>query len=218
MKRSLATVICTLMVLTCVASPALAAKKKKPAAKPVATTLYMHGNYPAGEVDGVDWLANSVPPMSMDTTPGSEPFPRSMTIFNPLLNDQCSGIPLAFPTWVGNITGTIVGDAKITAHFLSAPGTITARIWVDTPVMSCNDAYIPPASEVDFALPSGQGSVEIVFPNLKLTAQANVMIEILSYSGTGYKGQVGRVLYDSASAETKLEFSCIPASGTSCAP
>ncbi len=205
----------TVLCLVLVASMATVSEAK-PKAKPVKTTLYMHGNYPVGEVDGADWLANATPPMAMDPNEPTDAQPKSMTFFNPALNDQCSGLPLGFATWVGPLAGTITGDAKLTAHFVSAPGTIKARIWVDTPVFSCNDAFIPPAAEVDVTLPAGPGSVEIVFPKLKLKGTYNIMIELLAYSGADYKGQVGRVLYDSTSYATSLEFMCTPAKGNSC--
>ncbi|MDQ3878431.1 MAG: hypothetical protein M3290_08815, partial [Actinomycetota bacterium] len=135
--------------------------------------------------------------------------------FNPALNDECTGLPTAFPTFSGKLTGTIVGDAHLTAYFLSAPATLKARLWVDTPVFSCNDAYIAPAAEVDVDVPPGQNSVDITFPKLNLTATQSILIEVLAPSGTDYKGQVGRLLYDSTNAATSLKFNCIPAAGAS---
>ena len=220
MKRALTVVVALSLVGGLIAAPA-SAKKKKKKAKPVATTYYMHGPTTVGEVDGANWFSNlgaAPSPFTMDETEPTDPVPDSMTFTNPALNDQCTGLPAAFPSFQGNLAGTIKGDATLTAHFASAPGTIKARIWADVPMFSCNDAYIEPASEVDVELPSGQGEVEIVFPDLNLKAVTGISVEILAPSGTDWGGQVGRLLYDSPAALTRLEFNCIPASGKSCVP
>lgn len=225
MKKVLITLIAASLVAGALAAPAAAGKKKKkpkgPA--PVATTFYMHGSHPLGELDGAQWLADTLQgaaaePMKMDGTPPSGTQTKSQNVFSPALNDQCSGLPIAFPTWQGAMSGTITGDAKLTAHFLSAPGTILVRMWSDVAVFTCNDAYPEPFAEAEIQLPSGQGAVEVMFEDLNVPVTAHVIVEIVALSGTDYKGQIGRVLYDSTSAETKFEFLCVPASGTSCLP
>ena len=204
--------------------PAEAGKKKKPkAAAPVATTMFMHGPSPFGEVDGADWMANGAgaeSPLTLDGVAPTGGQPKSMAYYSPALNDQCTGLPLAFPTFTGKLTGTIVGDAKMTLHFLSAPGTIKARIWADIGAFTmCNDDYVEPASEVDVVIPPGQSKVEVTFPGLNLPALSSVMIEVLALGGTDYKGQVGRLLYDATTADSKIEFGCVPPSGAaSCLP
>ncbi len=42
------------------------------------------------------------------------------------------------------------------------------------------------------------------------------MIEVLANSGSDYKGQVGRLLYDSPTTPSSISFKCIPAKGKSC--
>lgn len=213
MKKAITIVLALALVATgATVAGAAAKKKKKP--KPVVTTLYMHGEQPLGEIDAAEWIANGTSTadvLQMDPTAPTGSQPKSQQWGYAAFNTNCSGLPL-FPTWVGNLQGTIVGDAKLTIHSISAPGSITARIWTDTPVFSCNDAYIPPAAEVQVTPPPGSGSFEVVFEGLNLKAQANVMIELL---GTTTQG---RVLYDSTSADTNLEFSCVPARGTTCTP
>ncbi|MFP5299325.1 MAG: hypothetical protein ACLGHL_10100 [Actinomycetota bacterium] len=202
-----------------VAAPATAGKKKKKA-KPVQTVLYFHGNAPFGEADGVQWFADGTgtPPGTLTPDEPTDAQPKSQNFFSPALNDQCTGLPIAFPTFQGPVEGKIVGDVKMTAHFLSAPTTVTARLWTDVPVFTCNDAYVQPASEVQVDVPAGNNEVEIVFEDLNLTSQAWMLVEILVPSGTDYRGQVGRFLYDSTATPTRLEFNCIPASGGSCIP
>lgn len=209
MKKALVSVLVLGLIGSVLFVPATAG-----AAKPVKTSLYLHGTYPGGEIDGVDWLVNSTPPMVMDKNKPSGSAPKSMNYSGPVFNDQCTGIPLVFPTWVGALQGTIVGDAHLHAHFMAAPATLTARIWVDTPVFSCNEGYIEPAQEVLVQIPAGHSEVDIVFKDLRLKATANVMIELLSQS----PGAQGRVLYDSPDLASVLEFKCIPAKGKTCTP
>lgn len=217
MKKLLTLVMVFGLIAGALVTPGVAAKKK---AKPVKTTLYMHGQSPSGEVDGAQWAADGFSPQSpltLDAEEPSDPLTKSMNYFSPGLNDQCTGLPLAFPTFMGPLVGTIKGDAKMTLHFASAPATIKARIWADIGAFSaCNDNYIEPASEVDVEIPAGQNAVEVTFPKLKLKAMSFIMIEVLALSGTDYKGELGRLLYDSSSAPTSITFKCIPAKGKSC--
>ena len=205
MKRSLILLLAAGMVAASFAT-AEAAKK------PVKTTLYLHGYSDLGEIDGADNFANATPPMAMDGTKPDGGTPKSMHSGTPGLNTRCTGFPVAFPTWQGNVTGTIVGDAKLTAHFVSPPTRVTARLWVDTPVFSCNEAYIEPVAEVVVEVPAGHSEVEIVFPKLKAKAGYNVLIQLLG-AGTGSQG---RVLYDAAEYASNLSFNCVPAKGSSC--
>lgn len=208
MKRALVLVaVLGLLVANVVASPAFA----KP--KGVKTTLYLHGVHELGELDGVEWLANGAPPMQMNTTKPEGDTPRSMFTGNPALNKSCTGLPTGFPTWeIQGVNGRIVGDAKLTMHFISPPSNVTARLWIDTPLFSCNEAFVPPTSEVVVPIPAGHNSVEIVFPKLDQKAEFNMIVEIL---GTG-SGQAGRVLYDTPDMASALTFTCLPASGKSC--
>jgi len=208
MKRLIGVLFCIGLLVGAVAT---ASAKPKP--RPVKTTLYFHGNYQFGEVDGIDWLANGTPPMQMNTTEPDGQAPKSMAGGNPGLNRSCTGLPAGFPTWEAmGIAGTIVGDAKLSLHMASPPTSMTARLWVDTPLFSCNESYVPPLSEVIVAVPPGHNEVEIVFPKLKIKAGFNLIVELLA----GGSGQAGRVLYDSADMASALTFNCIPTSGKSC--
>ena len=219
MKRFVVLALVLGLIAGSLAGPAAAGKKKKKA-KPVATTMWMHGQNPIGELDGVQWFDEGAGGRSTMTLDGEEPTgsTKSMNFFSPGLNDQCTGLPLAFPTFDGDMAGTIKGDAKLFLNFASAPGELVARIWADQPVFTCNDAYVEPAAEVTFSVPPGQNEVEVVFEDLDLPVTHWVLIEVLALSGTDYKGQVGRLLYDSPDAPSRIEFDCIPASGASCLP
>jgi hypothetical protein len=196
--------------------PADAAKKK---AKPVATTLYLHGNYPVG--DGAE-LAGTLQGtrMMMNPTAPTDPAPKSMSVWAPG-NDQCAGNPF-YPSWEGMVSGTIKGDVKMIADFVSAPTQLTARIWIDTPFMACTSSntgatdFQEPLQTVTVDIPPGQNEVEIVFEGINKKAVANMIVElhVLAESAPNQ----ARVLYDSTDFQSRVEFSCIPASGTSCTP
>ena len=218
MKKMVTLALVAGLVVGSLAVSADAAKKKKKKPKAVKTTMYMHGTSQLGEQDGAQWLADTLQGaagavMQMDGTKPADGTPKSMNVNNPALNTQCAGLPAGFPTWQGNVAGKISGDVKLTGHFVSAPGQkVTARIWADTMIFSCNDGYVEPASEVTVDVPAGQGTTEIVFPKVKLAPQMQIMVEIIGGSAT----TASRVLYDSTQAETKLEFSCVPAKGKTC--
>ena len=208
MKKVAVVAIVSGLISVSLLAPAGAGKPK-----PVKTTLYLHGNAPVGE--GAEAAVNIAESqlMTLDTTPPSDPVPKSYNFNNPVGNDQCSGNSTFFPTWSGELAGTIVGDVKWTAHFASPPSQVIARIWTDTPISSCNEAYVPPAQEVLVDIPAGNNSVDIVFKKLKLKAGFNIMVELLQRSAS----KQGRVLYDAVGFESALTFNCIPSSGKSCA-
>jgi hypothetical protein len=219
MKKIITLALVTGLVVGSLAVSADAAKKKKKKKpKAVKTTMYMHGYSQVGEQDGAEWLANSLQGaaaavMQMDGTKPGDGTPKSMNVNNPALNTQCAGLPAGFPTWQGNVAGKITGDIKLSGHFASAPGQkVTGRIWADTAIFSCNDGYVEPAAEVTVDVPAGQGTAEIVFEDMKLKPKMQLMVEIIGGSAT----TASRVLYDSTTAETKLEFSCVPAKGKTC--
>lgn len=183
----------------------------------MATTLFMHGHTPMGEIDGALWLADGTDEwvMKMDAVEpdGSTKSMgwRAESVMP--WNDQCTGLPVGFPTWTGDLTGKIVGDMKVTVHSSGAGETVTARIWADIqPFAHCNDEYVPPAAEVDFETASGP--VEVTFEDLDLEVTSHIMVEFL-----GGTGSTGRVQYDSADQNSGLEFGCLPPKGSkTCVP
>lgn len=196
---------------------AMPAQAKK--AKPVSTTLYLHGSAPVGDgAEFVNYVANSTP-MAMDTTKPTSPVPSSMSFSVPVGNDQCTGNPL-MPSWQAlGVSGRIVGDATWDLHFVSPPSSVTARIWVDTGFSSCTSSntgatdYVEPLQTVDVTVPAGSNEVKVPFKNLNVPVTANIIVELVQTSPANQ----GRVLYDGAGFESNLQFNCIPAAGaTSC--
>lgn len=210
MKRSITALMALATLAGVVAAPASAKK-----AAPVATTLYMHGNMPAGDgLEFVNGVQNSTN-MKMDPTEPAAGAPKSMSFSLPVGNEQCAGNDL-FPSWSGTVTGKLASDLKMTAHFAAAPSTITARVWLDVPFGSCTSStagtsdFRPPVAEVEVAIPAGHNEVVIDLPGLKgKTVGAIMVIELHTNTATSQ----GRVLYDSADMATRVEFTCIPAKG-----
>jgi hypothetical protein len=214
MRRTLVLMLVMALAMGTLGAAEAAKKKKKKGPKPVATTMYMHGHTPLGEVDGLVWLTDDTFVMTMD---GVEPdgSGSSMAWHAEAAvpwNTECTGLPVGFPTWVGNVNGQIVGDVTVKVFGMGNAETVTARLWADVTVFNCNDAYVPPLAEVEFE--SAAGEAEVVFPGINVTAGTHIMIEFV-----GPTPSLGRVEYDSADAATQVTFGCIPPAGAkSCLP
>ena len=226
MKRSIAITVAVLVAAS-IAAPAMA--KKKP--KPVATTLYLHGATAVGENDSMATVNDVYLPMDATEPSGTEP--KSRFIFNAFVtpNTVCAGNNL-FPVWSGGLSGRVKGDVKLTFHTLGTPGQVVVRIWPDVGSLLCNSAasgssdYPEPAGEVTVDLPPGQGTVEAVMEDVDFSSMGSVMLQISPAvqvetpppANPVLSPFVSRVLYDSTDFISMLEFSCIPASGSSCTP
>ena len=212
MKRLIGVLLGLGLVAGSLVSPAAAGRK------PVKTTLYMHGELPVADMtEWVSGIANGTHRM-MDTTEPAAGAPDSQSFSFQAGNLECAGNDL-FPSWEGKITGKLASDVTLKAHFLSAPTTVTARVWIDVPFGSCTSSntgstdFQPPVAEVTVDVPAGSNEVEIELDGLKGKKVLYSMIVELHQDGPTF----GRVLYDSADFATRVEFTCIPASGKSCA-
>lgn len=213
MRKLLVLMVAIGLIAGAVVSPAVAAKKKKKA-KPVQTTLYMHGDLPVGDM--VEWIEgiSGGNHQMMDTTEPAGGPPKSHSYSLPIGNPQCTGNEL-FPSWEGIVNGKIVGDVKLYANTLALPSKVIARIWVDVPFGSCTSAaagvdnFVEPLAEQEVDVPAGSNELEIVFEKLNVPAEMNVIVELHQNTPTNQ----GRVLYDSSDFPTRLEFDCIPPKG-----
>ncbi len=189
-------------------SPAQAAKKKKKKAKPVATTMFLEGESTFGEEDQ---LGNGTY-LKLVTAEGSGE--KSMMIPNYVggPNTNCAGNSLV-PVFVGNVTGKVTGDMKVTFNAFSQGGAVEVRVWPDVSAQACNDAYIEPAGAVTVDLPAGEGTVEAVIPGLDFEATSVIMIQVTPVLGA--PPYYARAFY--GTADSKVVFSCIPTSGAACA-
>jgi hypothetical protein len=213
MKRTITALLGLTVLAGLLISPATAAKPK-----PVATTLYMHGNMPVGDMaEFANGVANGTH-MMMDPTEPATGAPKSQSFSFILGNDECAGNDL-FPSWEGRMSGKLASDVTLKANFVSAPTKVTARVWIDIPFGACTNAtagvsdFQPPVAEVVVDVPAGSNEVEIVLPGLKGKKVLGGMVVELH---TNAAASQGRVLYDSPEFPTRVEFTCIPASGSSC--
>lgn len=227
-KKAMVCVLAGGLLAGSLAVPALAKKK----AKPVLTTLYMHGTEVVGEAESSPQVADQ--PLKMDTTEPTGTEPKSHGILNGIVtpNTKCAGNNL-FAVFVGDVSGRIVGDLKVTLHAISTPGKVDVRVWPDvfglmcTSNLSGSTDYPEPAAEATLDLPAGHGTIEAVFEDVNFTASSSLMIQVSPDAeevGTpaGEENYMlpffARVLYDTAEFASSVEFTCIPATGKSCTP
>ncbi|MFN2595191.1 MAG: hypothetical protein ABR579_09930 [Actinomycetota bacterium] len=228
MKRAFVILTSMGLIAGALAIPAQAKK-----AKPVATTLYMHGPSQAGELDADGVVNPGYLPMDSTKPTGSAPKSKQITNYMAGPNTQCAGNDL-FPVWTGHLAGHVVGTLKVTIFSAGTPSTVDVRVWPDVSSQLCTSSvagantYIPPAAHQVVTLPAGQGSVTATINNVNFTATEGLMVQI---TPDGIAANVpdptggnhplltpsfDRVLYDAAGYETSISFSCIPRSGTSC--
>lgn len=214
MKKAIAVALSLGLLTGALAMPAQAGKKKK--AKPVQTTLFMHGDVPVGDL--LEWIegVSGGTHNKMDTTEPAAGPPKSHSYtLDGIGNTQCTGNEL-FPSWEGQVAGTIVGDLKLYANTLAPPSKVIARVWVDVPFGSCSsslagvDDFVDPIAEQEVDVPAGANELEIVFENLKVPAQMNLIVMLHQQ---GAPQNQGRVLYDSPDFPTRVVFDCIPPKG-----
>ena len=202
-------------------APAHAKKKKK---APVATTLYFHGGQYVGETeipDGVNGLYRT-----MNTEEPTDPAPKSVELVaagaagNGTPNPTCAGNPL-FPVWVGEVDGQIVGDVKVSLDAVSLPATkVDVRVWGIVPGLGACDSgatmgYVDPGGEVRVDVPPGPGTIEALIKGVNFPAEGRLMVQ---FTPVLEGVTASRMLYDSTTTISQIEFSCVPSSGTSCTP
>lgn len=183
------------------------AKKKK--VKPVATTLFLEGESTFGEEDQ---LANGTY-LKMQTEEGSGEKSIGVPNYVGGPNVNCAGNSLV-PVFVGSLAGRVIGDMTVTFDAGATPAAkVEVRVWPDVAAQACNESYIEPAGAAIVDLPAGQGAVEAVIEDLDFESIGGLMIQITPVIGA--PPSYGRVFY--GTADSKVEFSCIPTSGKTCA-
>lgn len=217
MKKTFSAALALALVVGALSVPAMAGKKKKkPVPQPVPVTLFFHGTETAGEAD----VANNAPTGSllpMDTTEPTGSPSKSFPILDAVVtpNESCSGSPL-FPSWSGQIAGQVQGDVKVVFNTVGSAGSVDVELFVDAGPLSCNDTYIEPVAETTVDLPAGSGTVEAVIEGVDFPVGGilTVMVNPRNLDAPA----AGRILYDSAADNSRVELMCIPAVGAaSCA-
>lgn len=224
LKNVLAPAAVAVLALAAVATPAVAKK-----AKPVKTTLYMHGSEVVGELESTPIVADGYLSMDPNEPEGAES--KSHGIANGVVtpNHQCAGNNL-YPVFIGEVSGRIVGDMKVTLHALSTPGKVDVRVWPDVASLLCTSElamttdYPEPAAEATVDLPAGHGTIEAVFEDVNFVAGSTLMLQVSPETTPAgpeevFAPFVARVLYDSTDFASSIEFACIPAGrAKSCTP
>lgn len=217
LKNLWAPALVGLFALAAVAAPAVAKKT----AKPVKTTLYMHGSEVVGELESTPIVADAYLTMDANEPEGAEP--KSHGIANGVVtpNHQCAGNNL-YPVFVGEVSGRIVGDMKVTLHAVSTPGQVDVRVWPDVASLLCTSElagttdYPEPAAEATVDLPPGHGTIEAVFEDVNFAVGATLMVQVSPETTAAgpeevFAPFVARVLYDATDFASSIEFQCIPA-------
>lgn len=216
MRKLFAFALIVGLIASSLAAPALAGKKKK--AKPVASTLYFHGSQPVGEIEIPDIISGLY--RTMDTSEPADPTPKSVALVAAgaggvgTPNPNCAGSPL-FPVWVGEVDGRVVGDIKIALSAVGAPAPVDVRVWGSVPGPTACDSqgvegYVEPDAEVRVDLPAGAGEIEAVLKGVDFTAYERLMVQ---FTPVLEGPTAARVLYDSSSFVSQIEFTCIPNKG-----
>lgn len=205
-KKLLVTALVAGLLTANMAAPVEAKKKK---VKPVATTLYMEGESNFGEEDQI---ANGTY-LKLQTAEGSGEKSAGVPNYTGGPNVNCAGNSL-IPVFVGSLAGRVTGDMKVTFDASATPAAkVEVRVWPDVAAQACNESYIEPAGAAIVDLPAGSGTVEAVIEGLEFEAVAGLMIQVTPVIGGA--PSYARVFY--GTADSKVEFSCIPASGKTCA-
>jgi hypothetical protein len=214
MRRVIVVVLAIGLLAGALVAPADAGKKnrknKKKAPKPVATTLFMDGDSQFGEEDQ---LGNDTFLKLVKEEPSSE---KSHGIPNYVggPNTNCAGNSL-MPVFIGEVSGRIVGDMKVTFNAFSQGGNLEVRVWPDVAAQACNDSYIEPAGAVQVPLPAGEGTVEATIEGLDFEAASVIMIQLTPVIGA--PPYYARAFY--GTADSKVEFNCLPpAKAKACTP
>jgi hypothetical protein len=211
MKRIVA-VIAVLGLLVGAVSVAEAGKKKKK--KPVKSTLYFHGTETVGDIDTANNVGTAYLKMDTAKPEGQVPKSKQFTLWAGYPWNDCAGNYFV-PVWQGAVAGRVVGDIKVTIHTAAAPTPVNVQIWPDLMTQTCasNDLaggeYPEPAAQAQTTLAPGETTVTLKDVNFK--ARGFLTLQLLPEGPAA-----GRVLYDAAGFESRIEITCIPAKGKSC--
>ena len=223
--------IVLLLALACLIAGSVAvpvAAKKKSKASSVATTLYLHGTRPAGEMEAFVPVVHE-DLLTMDAiAPTSQEKFKQITNYGAGPNTQCAGNNL-FPAWIGEASGTVTGDVSFVLTSIGTPGLVDIKVWADVPGGTdfCNEGYVEPdAQALAVPLPAGEADVEAALKGAAFKVEKTLLVQVspstVDVAGTQRPGTnlfVSRIWYDSEGHPSGLSFSCRPRAGrSSCTP
>ncbi|MDQ3879263.1 MAG: hypothetical protein M3290_13080, partial [Actinomycetota bacterium] len=199
MKRTLVAAIAIGLVVGAIAPGAAFAHKAK--ARPVATTLYFHGAYPIGEVEQFTGVVDNTF-MAMDTKAPTDSRAKSKNLG--WADTNCAG-NRGFVVWVGQVSGTIVGNLDVTFTAAALPHDVDIRVWPDVDQLMCTSTYPEPAAKKTVSLPAGQNEIKVEVPNTSLKVDHSLMIQISPSPSLGTDSPgLGRVFYDGTDAPSHV--------------
>jgi hypothetical protein len=214
MKKSLALFLALGLTFGLLGGPAAGKKKKKP--KFVDHVLYFHGTEQFGEMESFSGVSDAYLPMDPKEPDGSNPRSKQLTNYVAGPNSECAGNTL-YPVWLGDLSGRVKGDVTVTFSAISTPGQVDVRIWPDVTSLLCNFMgdmnYPEPAGETTVDLPPGPAEIEAVIEGVNFQAESKLMVQITPVNTPPF---FGRVLYDSTSEMSRVEFKCAPKKGKTC--
>ena len=204
MRRAVPLLLALAMIVA--AGTASAGPKKK--ARPVKTTLYLHGEAQADET--------TLAPLHMTPAEPSQPLPYSKWLPNYVAGpkDDCVNDWFLNATFQGPMSGRITGDVKVTLYSASTPGTVEVRLIPDFTDFLCGDPKHQPVATTRIDLTPGAGPSEGVIKNVSIDVQGVLVMTVLPIPSPPF---AGRLLYDSPDFASRIQFDCIPTRGTSCA-
>lgn len=227
MKRFVVVGLVTALVLSVTAAAVSAPTKKKAGkkAKPVKTTLFMHGSEILGEAES-NQLDTAFLPMDATKPEASEPKSKQMLNYVGGPNTACAGNTL-FPVWSGALKGTVKGTMKVSIGAVATPAAVEVRVWPDVTSLLCDSGlagtseYPKPAATFEMTLLPGMN--EATVKGVKFKAQGSMMVQVTPVDisvgpDTVVSPSFTRVLYDSTDFPTSISFKCKPPKGKkSCA-
>jgi hypothetical protein len=183
---------------------------------PIEYTFHLHGT------DTIDETAHGVldPFAPMDFTPPTGTVPKSKQMLNYVggPNTVCSGNNL-FPTWIGNITGTMQGSVQVSIPAVGTGGLVDVSIFADSQGLNCNSGttqnYIPPLATARVAAPTGPGTITATLPVDASRARTDFSLTVMiapapGAAGLGSPTAQARVLYDATGFAATVKVTCLP--------
>lgn len=210
MKRTLVLFLALGLVFGAIST----AEAKK--AKPVKTTLYLHGTEMLGEVDMANNFGVGYNKMDPTAPDGLAPKSWGISAWAGTPWNDCAGM-FILPVWTSPLVGRVKGDLKVSLYSVNGPSSVQIQIWPDVGSQTCatNDlaegTYVEPAAQATVDLAVGAGLTEVVIEDVDFKALGSLMLQIRP---TG--PFPGRLLYDGADFASSIEFMCTPKSGKSC--
>lgn len=208
MKKILAILMLTGLLVASLGGAAAAGKKAKP------STFFLHGRGPVAEAYLYEtWLDDLYMEMNTDEPTAAEPSSIFVTNYMRGPNTDCDGNGL-LPVWKGDFVGKHKGNVTVSLHTVATPATeLVVSLYADatgtcstdgTPGVSEPVEAPKPVAQETVAVTPGPGLTEVTFKNVKFKAVSNALLQ-LHIPTLSTPGQI-RVLFDSTEFPSSVTF------------